>query len=76
MLGVVMILMNNCIYGGYLLLFDVNYEVMDKVLKFNCKKIVLKGIKFVCVCVGYFREVLDEKYCGIIIEEFKNLMVI
>ncbi len=34
-----MTLMNNRIYGGYSLFFDVNYEAMDKVLKPNRKKI-------------------------------------
>ncbi len=63
------------IYGGYSLLLDVNYEAMDKVLKPNRKKIASKGIKSVRARVGHLREALDEKYRGITIEEFKNLMV-
>lgn len=67
-LGVVMMIVNGCIYGGYFFLLDVDFDVMEKVLNFNWKKIEFKGIKFVWSWVGDICSYLLEDYCYIIID--------
>src|SRR5699024_12684611 len=75
MSGADMSLMNGRIYGVYLLLLDVDYESMIKVLKPNRKKIESKGIKSVRSRVGAIREHLANEYQNITIHEFKDLMI-
>lgn len=35
------------IYGGNFFLYKVDYDVMVDLLKFNCKKIEVKGVKLI-----------------------------
>lgn len=73
--GAAMTLVRGKIYGGYSLLLDVDYEAMVSALTPNRKKIESKGIESVRARVAGMRELLDEKYKNVTIDEFKNLII-
>lgn len=70
-----MTLINDVIYGGNSLLYNVDYDAMSRVLNPNRKKIQSQGIKSVRQRVAGLSEYLDEQYKNLDIFEFKDLII-
>ncbi|BAP01165.1 lipoate-protein ligase A [Mycoplasmopsis californica HAZ160_1] len=73
--GAAMMLINDVIYGGNSLLYNVDYDAMSQVLNPNRKKIQSQGIKSVRQRVAGLSEYLDEQYKNLDIFEFKDLII-
>ncbi|QBF34898.1 lipoate--protein ligase [Mycoplasmopsis phocirhinis] len=73
--GAAMMLIDDVIYGGNSLLYNVDYDAMIDVLKPNRKKIESKGIKSVRQRVAALSEYLDEEYKNLDIFEFKEIFL-
>lgn len=70
-----MMLLDDVIYGGNSLLYNVDYDAMSQVLNPNRKKIEAKGVKSVSQRVAALSQYLDEPYRNLDIFEFKDLMI-
>ncbi|WP_434338040.1 lipoate--protein ligase [Mycoplasma capricolum] len=73
--GAAMMLLDDVIYGGNSLLYNVDYDAMTQVLNPNRKKIEAKGVKSVSQRVAALSQYLDEPYRNLDIFEFKDLMI-
>ncbi|TQC51257.1 lipoate--protein ligase [Mycoplasmopsis mucosicanis] len=74
--GAAMMLINDeIIYGGNTLLYNLDYDAMEKVLNPNRKKIEAKGIKSVRQRVAALSQYLDKKYQNLDIFEFKDIFL-
>ncbi|ADR24183.1 lipoyltransferase and lipoate-protein ligase [Mycoplasma leachii PG50] len=73
--GAAMMLLDDVIYGGNSLLYNVDYDAMSQVLNPNRKKIEAKGVKSVSQRVAALSQYLDEPYRNLDIFEFKDLMI-
>ncbi|WP_029608953.1 lipoate--protein ligase [Mycoplasma simbae] len=73
--GAAMMLVDDIIYGGNSLLYNVDYDAMTDVLNPNRKKIEAKGVKSVRQRVAPLSEYFDEQYKHLSIFEFKDLFI-
>lgn len=73
--GAAMMLINNVIYGGNSILYNIDYDAMSQVLNPNRKKIQSQGIKSVRQRVAGLSEYFDEPYRNLDIFEFKDLII-
>ncbi|MCT4469462.1 lipoate--protein ligase [Mycoplasma sp. HS2188] len=73
--GAAMMLVNDVIYGGNTLLYNVDYDAMIDILNPNRKKIESKGIKSVRQRVAALSEYLDDEFKNLDIFEFKDIFI-
>lgn len=73
--GAAMMLIDDIIYGGFSLLYKVDYDSMVQALNPNRKKIASKGVQSVRQRVGQLSEYFDKEYQNLDIFEFKDLFI-
>ncbi|MDF9627927.1 lipoate--protein ligase [Mesomycoplasma ovipneumoniae] len=73
--GAAMSLVNDRIYAGFSLLYDVDFDFIGKILTPNQKKIEAKGIKSVSQRVTNLKNKLSEEYQNFSIFEMKDLIL-
>ncbi|MCZ0717110.1 lipoate--protein ligase [Aerococcus kribbianus] len=73
--GAAMSVVKGRVYAGFSLLLDPNYEVMEKALNPNQKKIASHGVQSVRARVGTLRDALAPEYQDITVEEFSDLIL-
>ncbi|AGJ91022.1 lipoate--protein ligase [Mycoplasma putrefaciens] len=73
--GAAMMLINNTIYGGNSLLYNIDFDAMNQVLNPNRKKIQAKGVKSVSQRVAALSKYFDKQYQNLDIFEFKDIMI-
>ncbi|QJR44268.1 lipoate--protein ligase [Mycoplasma miroungirhinis] len=73
--GAAMMLINDVIYGGNSLLYNVDYDAMINILNPNRKKIEAKGIKSIRQRVAALSDYFYDEYKNLDIFEFKDLVI-
>ncbi|AHH45305.1 lipoate--protein ligase [Mesomycoplasma bovoculi] len=73
--GAAMSLNGNRIYAGYSLLYDIDFDSLEKILRPNRKKIEAKGITSVRQRVAKIKEYLKPEFANLNAFEFKDLIL-
>lgn len=74
--GAALTITNGRAYGGFTLLFDVNWEHMTQVLRPNAKKMASKSIKSVRSRVGNLRDYVGAAYKDWTSEQFLEYLLV
>ncbi|WP_033160993.1 lipoate--protein ligase [[Mycoplasma] collis] len=70
--GAALMIKDNLMWGGFSLLYDIDYKAMEEILKVNSKKVESKGINSIRQRVDKIKDHLDNKFNNLTIDEFKN----
>nr|WP_245578667.1 lipoate--protein ligase [Mycoplasmopsis cricetuli] len=73
--GAAILIDKNILYGGFSLLYDVDFDMMESVLKINKNKIQSKGIKSIRQRVGKLKDYFADEYKNLTIFEFKDIFL-
>ncbi|CAC13616.1 LIPOATE-PROTEIN LIGASE A [Mycoplasmopsis pulmonis] len=73
--GAAMMLQDDYIYGGYSLLWNLDFEAIGEVLRPSKAKIKSKSIESVRQRVDYISQYVDDKYKNLSSQEFKKLVL-
>ncbi|VEU59516.1 lipoate--protein ligase [Mesomycoplasma neurolyticum] len=70
--GAAFLMDNNIFYGGFSLIYDIDYEMMQNILQINLNKFKAKGISSIRQRVTSFKNHLLKEYQNLTTHEFKN----